>query len=65
MKKQQLYEYLGTNGVICTPVFLENIYHVKKIKLTAEKGKLLTKDHKHFRTSVIIPESEVNLWYEV
>ena len=60
-----MYKYLGTNGVLTTPIHLENIYSVKQIKLTAEPNKVLTKDKKDFYTSVIVPEDEVSLWYEV
>ena len=44
MKKEILYHYLGVNGTILSPVYLEGIYSVKKVKLTAESGKRLTKD---------------------
>ena len=65
MTQEKMYEYLGTNGILCTPICLEGIYKIEKIRLTAEDGKLLTKDHKTFKPNVIIPKSEVNLWYEV
>lgn len=65
MTQEKMYEYLGTNGILCTPIHLEGIYKIEKIRLTAEEGKLLTKDYKTFKPSVIVPKSEVNLWYEV
>ena len=35
MIKTMLYEYLGTNGTILSPVHLEDIYYVRKYKLVA------------------------------
>ena len=65
MKKSVLYEYLGTNGTILSPVHLEDIYYVRKFKLYADNGKQLTKDNKNFVTSTIIPEEELEEWKEV
>lgn len=65
MTKQVYYTYLGTNGVIESPVHLEDIYYIRKLVLTADKGKRLTKDGKNFVTSVKIPEEELAEWREV
>lgn len=65
MTKTILYEYLGTNGTILSPVHLEDIYYVRKYKLYADNGKQLTKDNKQFFTSIVIPEEEVDEWKEV
>lgn len=65
MKKEILYNYLGTNGTILSPVFLEGAYSVKKIRLIAEEGKQLTNDGIHFHTVIIIPANELDNWYEV
>lgn len=65
MIKETLYTYLGTNGTITSPVHLEGIYSVKKTRLYAEENKLLTKDNKHFYRIIIVPENEVELWFEV
>lgn len=64
MRKTILYEYLGTNGTILSPVHLEDIYYVRKLKLHADDGKKLTKDNKNFIVSVIIPEEELSEWKE-
>jgi len=48
MVKTTLYQYLGTNGVICSPIHLEDIYYTRKFKLQADNGKRLTKDNKKF-----------------
>ena len=65
MTKEVMYMYLGTNGTICSPVHLEDIYYIRKIRLTADFGKLLTKDGKKFETRIIVPEEESDLWLEV
>jgi hypothetical protein len=65
MIKTVLYEYLGTNGTILSPVHLEDIYYVRKLKLLADNGKRLTKDNKTFVKSIIIPEDELEEWKEV
>ena len=65
MKKEILYNYLGTNGTILSPVFLEGIYCVRKVRLTAEEGKRLTKDYIHFYSTILVSENELNEWKEV
>lgn len=65
MTKTVMYEYQGTNGIICSPIHLEDVYYIRKIRLTAEDPKRLTKDGKHFFTQVTIPEDEVDQWKEV
>lgn len=66
MKQTVMYRYLGTNGVIDSPVYLEGIYSVKSISLMADAGYLLTKDGKSFVKSVRVSnEAEVSQWREV
>ena len=65
MKKEILYHYLGTNGTILSPVFLEGIYCVRKVKLTAEPGTRLTKDGIHTYSTITVPENELSEWYEI
>ena len=65
MIKTIMYEYLGTNGTICSPVHLEDIYYVRKVKLQAENLKNLTKDGQNFVKTIIVPEDEVDEWREV
>lgn len=65
MTKEVLYTYLGTNGTVTTTVHLEDIYYVRKYRLTAEKGKRLTQDGIRFVNSVVIPEEDLGLWKEV
>ena len=65
MTKIVMYEYLGTNGTILSPIHLEDIYYVRKLQLLADNNKRLTKNGKDFVQSVIIPEEELNQWKEV
>ena len=65
MTKTVMYEYQGTNGIICSPVHLEDIYYIRKYQLTADSEKQLTKDGKHFFHQVLVAEDDVNLWKEV
>ena len=65
MKKEVLYQYLGTNGTILSPVHLEDIYYIRKIKLTADSGKILINNKDERKYSIIIPEDEVQDWQEI
>lgn len=65
MTKQVLYFYLGTNGTILSPVHLEDTYYTRRIKLSADEGKLLTKNDKDYVSSIVVPEDEVENWKEV
>jgi hypothetical protein len=65
MTKQVLYTYLGTNGTICSPVHLEDVYYIRKYRLTADQGKRLTCDGKTYHDTVVIPEADLPLWKEV
>lgn len=66
MRKYTYYTYLGTNGTLTTPIYLEGIYSVKKITLIAENNKKLTKDFINFFDKVTVnTEEEINLWQEV
>lgn len=65
MTKEVYYTYLGTNGTITSPVHLEDIYYTRKVRLTADAGKQLTKDDVNYSSVVTVPEEEVDLWKEV
>ena len=65
MTKTVYYTYLGTNGVIESPVHLEDIFYIRKLNLIADAGKRLTKDGKNFYTDITIPENELDEWKEV
>lgn len=63
MTKQIIYVYLGTNGVIESPVHLEDIYYTRRMRLMADSGYMLT-NGKVQRLSVIVPEDEIDEWQE-
>lgn len=65
MKREILYTYLGTNGTITTPIHIEDTYYIRKLRLIAEEGKVLTKDNINYRYSTIIPEEDEDLWIEI
>ena len=65
MKKVIYYTYLGDKGVLTTQLQIPGATSVKKVMLSADEGKKLTKDGKHFTSLVLVPETEVSLWYEV
>lgn len=64
MTKTVIYRYLGTNGIIESPVHLEDTYYVRLYRLIAEEGKVITNGDKILR-SVLIPEEELDQWYEI
>ncbi len=65
MTKIVMYEYLGTNGTILSPIHLEDIYYVRKLQLLADNNKRLTKNGKDFVQNIVIPEDELDQWKEV
>lgn len=64
MTRQVIYRYLGTNGVLETPIHLEDVYYVRLIRLQAGAGKLLTDGHVK-QKMVTVPEEETINWIEV
>ncbi len=65
MKKTPIYTYVGTNGMITSPVHLEGIPYMLKYKLEAEDTKYLTKDNETYVKTVVVPAEEVDEWKEV
>lgn len=65
MKKTPIYTYLGTNGIITSPVHLEDIYYTLKYRLEADANKFLTKDGQTLVKMITIPADEVDEWKEV
>lgn len=64
MTKEIYYTYLGTNGSIMTPVYLEGIYSTRKYRLVADENMILTDGQKKVKV-VMVPEHELALWSEV
>ena len=66
MKKTPIYTYLGTNGIITSPVHLEDIYYVLKYQLEADADKVLTNDNGKNKTKMVtVPEDELDQWKEI
>lgn len=64
MTKVKLYRYLGRNGIITSPVLLDNIEHILMYALTADEGKVLT-DGENFVQSTKIFAEELSNWVEI
>lgn len=65
MIKTVVYTYLGTNGVISSPIYLPDTYSIKEYKLIADENKRLTKDNETFYQAVKVSEDDIDNWYEV
>jgi hypothetical protein len=59
-----MYRYIGTNGIIESPVHLEDIYFVRFIKLIADDNKILTNGKQSLKV-VRTTEEEEGQWKEV
>lgn len=64
MNRTLLYRYMGTNGVLTTPIHLEDIYYVRLVRLVADEGKILTNGTRQMQV-ITIPENEESQWSEV
>ena len=64
MTKEIIYKYLGTNGVIESPVYLEGIYSVRINILMADEGFMLT-DGERLERIVRCSDEEVSKWKEI
>jgi len=64
MKKEVIYKYLGTNGVIESPVHLEDIYYTRYYILHADKGYKLY-NGKDYKSTVRTTDEELKNWIEV
>lgn len=65
MTKEFIYTYLGTNGAVTTPIHLEGIPAMKKVRITPAKGKKLTNGVKATTEPVTVPEAEAANWREI
>jgi hypothetical protein len=66
MKKINSYRYLGSDGsIIDSVVFLEGALCVKRLKLVADEGKVITKDGIHFSQAAFVSEQDADLYYEI
>lgn len=63
MTKRKLYRYIGYNGIITSPILLEDAKHSVWYELRASGGKVLVNKDKQAYV-ITVPESEVELWTE-
>lgn len=64
MTKNVVYKYLGTNGVLVTPIHLEGALGVKLYTLTADEDKRLT-NGKMITKTVTVAEDDLDQWKEI
>lgn len=64
MKKEVYYRYLGTNGVLDTPIHIEDAYYVRMLMIQAEPRHYLT-DGVQKTNSILIPETDEDKWQEI
>lgn len=64
MTKQVIYKYLGTNGIIESPVHLEDTFYVRYLDLVAAPGYVLSNGNIK-RKSIRIPEEDLENWQEI
>lgn len=64
MTHNVVYRYLGINGVVQTPVYIEGANGLKVNVLVADAGKVLTngKEQKH---QVFVADINVDKWKEI
>lgn len=64
MKKIKMYRYIGHNGIITTPVLLDNIPRIDLFHLIAGAGKILT-DGEQLVKEIVIEIDKLNQWGEI
>ena len=64
MTHNVVYRYLGINGVVQTPVFIEGANGLKVNVLIADASKMLT-DGKQQKHQVFVSDQDVDKWKEI
>lgn len=64
MIKTKMYRYLGRNGIITSPILLENSSPIIMFDLKAEENKILTNGIKETYNTIVF-EDELKDWYEI
>lgn len=64
MITSKMYRYLGRNGIITSPILVDQTSPIPMVSLVAEKGKILTNGQKKLY-SVTVFEDEVSNWTEI
>lgn len=65
MTKEILYTYLGTNGTVTTPIHLEGIPAMKKVRIKPAAGKKITDGVKASAEAIVVSEEEAANWREI
>ena len=64
MNKIKMYRYLGRNGIITSPILLENIEPIIVYELHPDEGKILTNGEQTSKLKLVF-EDELKDWYEI
>lgn len=64
MKKIKKYRYIGTNGVLISPIFLEDIKNTPMYSISADYGYILTNGNRK-AYSITIEETDLINWKEI
>ena len=64
MEITKMYRYLGRNGIITSPILIENSSPINMFNLKADEGKILTNGIQSVNMTLIF-EDELSLWKEV
>lgn len=65
MRKQYMYQYVGENGILISPICITGVYTKRLVQLIADDGKMLTRDDVTQVQAITVPEESVNEWHEV
>lgn len=65
MKRIKLYRYVGRNGIITSPVLLDDIKHIALMELQPEDGYVLVNGKTVKYNSAVVPVDEIDEWKEV
>lgn len=65
MQKRKLYKYIGRNGSITSPIFLEDIKFIALMELKPEPGYVLTNGSNVKKHVAVVHVDEVDEWFEI
>lgn len=64
MTSKKMYRYLGRNGIITSPILLENIEPIPMYELMPSAGKVLTDGNSIVKIKLVFAD-ELENWYEI
>lgn len=64
MTKTTLYRYMGLNGIIDTPILLQDVPYIIRYRLTADPGKILVNGDKKV-SAIDVFEGDERYWTEI